>query len=194
LAARGLTSGVLVGNVVYLLLTMAVLTGVWLRRSCPRPAGLQRVLGFPLGLDLALVELLRSGIFFEQLIQLLEVLGWIPDAVAVKDASPKAADGVVNGNLVINRRQLWLKGQKLAVVLPQSFSLQLLAEWQFSQGIGVWAVPWKLSRNLSRRLLQESMDNGGNLVYQVRAGSSRAMMNDFAIMASSPPDDATTTW
>jgi hypothetical protein len=33
--------------------------------------------------------------------------------------------------------------------------------------------PWKLSRNLSRRLLQESMDNGGNLVYQVRAGPSR---------------------
>jgi hypothetical protein len=59
-----------------------------------------------LGLDLALVELFRSGIFFEQLIQLLEVLGWIPDAVAVKDASPKATDGIMNGNLVINRRQL----------------------------------------------------------------------------------------
>jgi hypothetical protein len=26
--------------------------------------------------------------------------------VALKDASPKAADGVVNGDLVINRRQL----------------------------------------------------------------------------------------
>jgi hypothetical protein len=65
-----------------------------------------RVLGFPLGLDLALVEPFRSGIFFEQLIQLLEVLGWIPDAVVVKDASPKVADGVVNGDLVINRRQL----------------------------------------------------------------------------------------
>jgi hypothetical protein len=69
-------------------------------------AGLRRVLGFPLGLDLALVELFGSGIFFEQLIELLEVLEWIPDAVAIKDASPKAADGVVNGNLVINRRQL----------------------------------------------------------------------------------------
>jgi hypothetical protein len=54
--------------------------------------------------------------------------------------------------------------------------------------------PWKLSKNLSRRLLQESMDNGGILVYQVRAGPSRAMMNDLAIVASSPPDDATTTW
>jgi hypothetical protein len=53
--------------------------------------------------------------------------------------------------------------------------------------------PWKLSKNLSRRLLQESMDNGDNLVYQVRAGPSRAMMNDLAIVASSPPDDATVT-
>jgi hypothetical protein len=38
--------------------------------------------------------------------QLLEVLGRIPDAVAVKDAGPKATDGVVDGDLVINRRQL----------------------------------------------------------------------------------------
>jgi hypothetical protein len=53
--------------------------------------------------------------------------------------------------------------------------------------------PWKLSRNLSRRLLQESMDNGGSLVYQVRAGPSRAMMKDLAIVASSPPDDAMAT-
>jgi hypothetical protein len=49
------------------------------------------------------------------------------------------------------------------------------------------------SRNLSRRLLQESMDNGGNLVYQVKAGPSRAIMKDLAIVASSPPDDATAT-
>jgi hypothetical protein len=69
-------------------------------------AGLRRVFGFPLGLDLALVELFGSGIFFEQLIQLLKVLGWISDAVAVKDAGAKATDGVVNGDLVINRRQL----------------------------------------------------------------------------------------
>jgi hypothetical protein len=37
------------------------------------------------------------------------------------------------------------------------------------------------------------MDNGGNLVYQVRAGPSREMMNDLAIVASSPPDDAMAT-
>jgi hypothetical protein len=74
--------------------------------SHPRSAGLRRVFGFPLGLDLALVELFESGIFLEQLIQLLEVLGRISDAVAIKDASLKATDGVVNGDLVINRRQL----------------------------------------------------------------------------------------
>jgi hypothetical protein len=48
--------------------------------------------------------------------------------VAVKDASLKTTDGVVNGDLVINRRQLRLESHKLAVVLPQSFSFQLLAE------------------------------------------------------------------
>jgi hypothetical protein len=53
--------------------------------------------------------------------------------------------------------------------------------------------PWKLSRNLSRRLLQESIDSGGNLVYQVRDEPSRAMMKDLAIVESSPPDDATVT-
>jgi hypothetical protein len=52
------------------------------------------------------VELFRSGIFFKQLIELLEVLWWVPDAVAVEDASPKATDGVVNGNLFVDRRQL----------------------------------------------------------------------------------------
>jgi hypothetical protein len=65
LAARGLTSGVLVGDVVHLLLTAAIPTGVCLRRSHPRMAGLRRVFGFPLGLDFALVELFGSGIFFE---------------------------------------------------------------------------------------------------------------------------------
>ena len=69
-------------------------------------AGLRRVLGFPLGLDLALVELFGSGIFFKQLIELLEVLWWVPDAVAVEDANPKATDGVVDGDLVIDRRHL----------------------------------------------------------------------------------------
>jgi hypothetical protein len=38
------------------------------------------------------------------------------------------------------------------------------------------------------------MDNGGNLVYQVKARPSRVMIKDLAIVASSPLDDATTTW
>jgi hypothetical protein len=78
---------VLVGDVVYLLLTAAVPTRVCLRRPRPRTAGLRRVFGFPLRLDFALVELFGSGVFFEQLIQLLEVPGRISDAVAVMDAA-----------------------------------------------------------------------------------------------------------
>jgi hypothetical protein len=65
LAARGLTSGVLVGDVVYLLLTVAIPTGVCLRRPRPRMAALRRVFRFPLRLDFALVELFESGVFFE---------------------------------------------------------------------------------------------------------------------------------
>jgi hypothetical protein len=38
------------------------------------------------------------------------------------------------------------------------------------------------------------MDSGGNLVYQVKTGPSSAMIKDLAIVASSPLDDATTTW
>jgi hypothetical protein len=65
LAARGLASGVLVGDVVYLLLIAAVPTGVCLRRPGPHTAGLRRVFRFPLGLDFALVELFGSGLFFK---------------------------------------------------------------------------------------------------------------------------------
>jgi hypothetical protein len=52
------------------------------------------------------VELFGSSIFLEQLIQLLEVSGWVSDAVVVEDAGPKATDGVVDGDLVVDRRQL----------------------------------------------------------------------------------------
>jgi hypothetical protein len=106
LAARGLTSGGLVGDVVHLLLIAAVPTGVCLRGPCPSAAGLRRVFGLPLRLDFALVELFGSSIFLKQLIKLLEVPGWVPDAVAVEDSGPKATDGVVDGDLVIDRRQL----------------------------------------------------------------------------------------
>jgi hypothetical protein len=65
LAARGLTSGVLVGDVVYLLLTATVPTRVCLWRPRPCTARLQRVFRFPLRLNFALVELFESGVFFE---------------------------------------------------------------------------------------------------------------------------------
>jgi hypothetical protein len=127
LAARGLTSGRLVGDVVHLLLIAVVPAGVCLRGPRPGAAGLRRVFGLPLRLDFALVELFGSSIFLEQLIQLLEVPWWVPDAVAVEDAGPKATDDVVDGDLVVDRRQLWLEGKELAVIFPQSLSFQLLA-------------------------------------------------------------------
>jgi hypothetical protein len=65
LAARGLTSGVLVGDVVHLLLIAAVPTEVWLRSPRPRAAGLWSVFGFPLRLEFALVELFGFGVFFK---------------------------------------------------------------------------------------------------------------------------------
>jgi hypothetical protein len=65
LAARGLTSGVLVGDVVHLLLIAAVPTGVWLRSPRPRAAGLWSIFGFHLRLNFALVEFFGFGIFFK---------------------------------------------------------------------------------------------------------------------------------
>jgi hypothetical protein len=38
------------------------------------------------------------------------------------------------------------------------------------------------------------MESGGNLMYQDKAGPSSVMMKELAIVASSPPDDATATW
>ncbi|OIG00108.1 hypothetical protein A7M85_20895 [Acinetobacter baumannii] len=68
LATRGVSSGVLVGDVVHLLLIEAVSTGVWLRSPRPRAAGLWSIFGFPLRLNLALVELFGFCIFFKELI------------------------------------------------------------------------------------------------------------------------------
>jgi hypothetical protein len=83
LTASGLASGVLVGYVMHLLLTAIVPTGVWLRRPCLGSGGLRRVLGLSLRLDLTLMELFGSGVLLKQLIELLEVFGWVPDAVTV---------------------------------------------------------------------------------------------------------------
>jgi hypothetical protein len=68
LEARGVSSGVLVGDVVHLLLITAVSTGVWLRSPRRHAAGLWSIFGFPLRLNLALVELFGFGIIFKKLI------------------------------------------------------------------------------------------------------------------------------
>jgi hypothetical protein len=67
LATRGVSSGVLVGDVVHLLLIAAVSTGVLLRSPRPRAAGLWSLFGLPLRLNLALVELFAFGVFFKYL-------------------------------------------------------------------------------------------------------------------------------
>jgi hypothetical protein len=50
---------------------------------CPGSVEKQRVLGLSLRLDLALMELFGSGVLLEQLIKLLEIFGWIIDAVTI---------------------------------------------------------------------------------------------------------------
>jgi hypothetical protein len=55
LATRGVSSGMLVGDVMHLLLIAAVSTGVWLPSPRPRAAGLWSIFWLPLGLNLALV-------------------------------------------------------------------------------------------------------------------------------------------
>jgi hypothetical protein len=65
LVARSLSSGVLVGDVVHLLLIVAVSTEVLLRSPRPRAAGLWSIFGLPLRLNLALVELFGFGVFFK---------------------------------------------------------------------------------------------------------------------------------
>ena len=54
--------------------------------------------------------------------------------------------------------------------------------------------PWKFSKNLSQRVFHESIGNGSNLVYHVKARPSSAIMIDLAMVASTPPDDATVIW
>jgi hypothetical protein len=56
---------VLIGYVVYLLVTTAVSSGVWLRSPGPSSAGLQRILRLPLRFKLALMQLFGPGILLE---------------------------------------------------------------------------------------------------------------------------------
>jgi hypothetical protein len=48
--------------------------------------------------------------------------------VTVQDASPKATDGVMDRDVVVDRWQLRLEGQELSVILPKGFLLLLLVE------------------------------------------------------------------
>ena len=83
LVANCVSDEMLVGEVVHLLLIAIVPARVGLRQPDPRSAGLQSVLGFPLRFYLALVQLLGPGIFFEQLVELLQVFGRVSDAMVV---------------------------------------------------------------------------------------------------------------
>jgi hypothetical protein len=56
------------------------------------------------------------------------IFRWVPDAVTVQDTSPKATDGVMDHDVVVDRWQLRLEGQELSVILPKGLPLLLLAE------------------------------------------------------------------
>jgi hypothetical protein len=65
LTTGGLSGWLLVDNVVHLMMIAVVPAGVWLRWPGPGSAGLQSVLGLPLRLNLALMELFGPGILLE---------------------------------------------------------------------------------------------------------------------------------
>ena len=61
----GFSDWLLVGNVVHLMMIVVVLARVWLRWPVPGSAGLRRVLGLPLRLDLALMELFGPSVLLK---------------------------------------------------------------------------------------------------------------------------------
>jgi hypothetical protein len=65
LTASSFSGWVLIGYVVHLLVTAAVMSGVWLRRPGPGSAGLRRVLRLPLRINLLLMQLFGPGILLE---------------------------------------------------------------------------------------------------------------------------------
>jgi hypothetical protein len=93
---------VLVGDGVYLLLVSVFPVGIGLRRSDLGFVGLRSVLGLPLRFYLALVELFGPGVFFEQLVELLQVFGRVSDAVAVANDDAKTADCIMDFYVVVN--------------------------------------------------------------------------------------------
>ena len=65
LTTGGFFGWLLVGNVVHLMMIVVVLARVWLRWPVPGSAGLRRVLGLPLRLDLALMELFGPSVLLK---------------------------------------------------------------------------------------------------------------------------------
>jgi hypothetical protein len=65
LTVSSFSDWVLIGYVVHLLVTAAVLPGVWLRRPGPGSAGLRRVLRLPLRFNISLMQLFGPGILLE---------------------------------------------------------------------------------------------------------------------------------
>jgi hypothetical protein len=45
----------------------------------------------------------RPGVLFKQLIELLQVFGWVSNAVAVQDADAETADCIMDGYVVVDR-------------------------------------------------------------------------------------------
>jgi hypothetical protein len=118
----------LVGDGVNLLLVAIVPIGVGLRRLDPSSARLWSVLGFPLRFYLALVQLLGPGIFFEQLVELLQVFWRVSDAMAVQDTGSKTVDCIMDCYVIVNRWQLRLEREELFIVFSKTLLLLLLEE------------------------------------------------------------------
>jgi hypothetical protein len=102
LTANCVSGGVLVGDGVHLLLVAIFLAGVGLCRPDPYSAGLWSFLGFPLRFYLALVQFPGPGIFFEQLVELLQIIGRVSDAVAIQDVGMKTADCIMDCYVIVN--------------------------------------------------------------------------------------------
>jgi hypothetical protein len=114
--------------------------------------------------------------------------------MGVQNTGVETADCIVDGYVVIDRWQLRFQEEELFVVLPEiSFSCCLRSD--NSDKVSVSGMyPWKFNKNLSWSAFHDSMDSGGSLLYHVSAGPSSAMMNDLAMVAPFPPDDAIATW
>jgi hypothetical protein len=80
---NSVSGGVWIGDGVDLLLVAVWPAGFGLHRPDPCSPRLWSVLGFPLRLYIALMQLFGPGVLFIQLTQLLQVFGWVSYVVAV---------------------------------------------------------------------------------------------------------------